>query len=386
MQMYKPYKPKRDWTQWVGLIARMLFGLTFIFSGFVKAIDPLGFAYKQQDYLEVWNLTTLGNLTLLAAILISALEFMLGVSILLGIRLRETAWGGFIFMIIMTPLTLWIALKNPVVDCGCFGDALVISNWGTFWKNVVLLALIITVILTNRNRYNEYLSPLPSWLLAISFGFIPIAFSCYSLHYLPIIDFRPYKIGANIQEGMLIPEGTESDQYETTFIYEKDGVEKEFTLENYPWQDTTWHFVDQTSVLVKKGFTPAIHDFSITTSSGDDITDIILNDEDTIYLIVMYDLSKTNTKNLAAINQLYKEQTALGAKFYALTASYQGDIETFKEAHDAPYQFCTADPITLKTMIRANPGIMVLKQGTIIDKYNSNSVHKYLTNNFQNNK
>ena len=163
-------------------------------------------------------------------------------------------------------------------------------------------------------------------------------------------------------------------------------MEKEFTLENYPWQDTTWHFVDQTSVLIKKGFTPAIHDFSITTETGDDITDIVLEDEGITYFIVMYDLAKTDTKNLAAINQLYEEQTALGAKFYALTASYQGDIDAFKAAHHTPYQFCTTDPITLKTMVRANPGIMVLKKGTILDKYNSNCIQKHLKNNLEINK
>ena len=377
MHKYRPYKPKRDYFRWIGFVCRILFGLTFIFSGFVKAIDPLGFSYKQQDYLEVWNLSQLGNLALVAAIMIAAIEFMIGINILLGIRLRETAWGGFIFMIIMTPLTLWIALNNPVSDCGCFGDALVISNWTTFWKNVILLVLIVTIIIANR-KYHEYLSPLPSWLLAVSFGFIPIAFSCYCLHYLPIIDFRPYTIGASISEGMLIPENAESDQYETTFIYEKDSVEKEFTIDNYPWQDSTWHFVDQTSVLIKKGFTPAIHDFSITTETGDDITDIVLEDEGITYFIVMYDLSKTDTTNLAAINQLYEEQTALGSKIYALTASYKDNIEAFKTAHHTPYQFCTTDPITLKTMVRANPGIMVLKKGTILDKYNSNCVQKHL--------
>ena len=351
-------------SQLLGLVSRIVFGLTFIFSGFVKAIDPLGFAYKQQDYLEVWNLSHLGNLALIAAITLAAVEFMIGINLLLGIRLRETAWGGFLFMIIMTPLTLWIALKNPVSDCGCFGDALIIGNWATFWKNMVLLALIITILISHR-KYREYLSPLPSWLLAVSFGVIPVAFSCYCLHYLPIIDFRPYTIGANISEGMAIPADAESDQYETTFIYEKNGVEKGFTLENYPWQDTTWRFVDQTSVLIKKGFTPAIHDFSITTEDDEDITDRVLNDEGITYLLVMYDLEKTNTTHLAEIEQLYNQETAAGAKFYALTASYEGVIETFKTTHNAPYQFCCADPITLKTMVRANPGIVVLQKGKI---------------------
>ncbi|HKL96343.1 MAG TPA: BT_3928 family protein [Paludibacteraceae bacterium] len=380
MDKLKPQHLKNNWLQLLGLVSRIVFGLTFIFSGFVKAIDPLGFAYKQQDYLEVWNLSHLGNLALIAAITLAAVEFMIGINLLLGIRLRETAWGGFLFMIIMTPLTLWIALKNPVSDCGCFGDALIIGNWATFWKNMVLLALIITILISHR-KYREYLSPLPSWLLAVSFGVIPVAFSCYCLHYLPIIDFRPYTIGANISEGMAIPADAESDQYETTFIYEKNGVEKGFTLENYPWQDTTWRFVDQTSVLIKKGFTPAIHDFSITTEDDEDITDRVLNDEGITYLLVMYDLEKTNTTHLAEIEQLYNQETAAGAKFYALTASYEGVIETFKTTHNAPYQFCCADPITLKTMVRANPGIVVLQKGTILNKYNSNSIQQYLKKN-----
>ncbi len=368
---------KTDWLYALNLICRLVFGATFIFSGFVKAIDPLGFSYKMQDYLEAWNWTQFNDLTLFAAIMMSAVEFMIGCCVLFGTRLKEAAWGGLAFMVFYTPLTLWIAFTNPVSDCGCFGEAIIITNWQTFWKNLILLVLVIAILLTEKQQKFRF-SPLPSWLLALVFFTISVAFSCYCLKFLPIIDFRPYKIGANITEGMTIPEGAPQDKYETTFIYEKDGVQQEFTLQNYPWQDTTWHFVSQTSVLVSKGYTPPIHDFSITTMDGDDITEEILNDTGIIYLIVMYDLQKTDTENLQKIVELYNQKTAEGAKFIALTASYEGEIETFAAQHNLPFQFCATDPIQLKTIVRANPGIAVLQNGTVIDKFSHTQIDKKL--------
>ncbi len=362
----------------IGIVCRVLFGATFIFSGFVKAIDPLGFSYKMHDYLEAWNLTQFDNLTLVAAIGMSALEFAIGCCILFGIRLKESGWAGLAFMLFYTPLTLWIALKNPVSDCGCFGDAIIITNWQTFWKNVVLLLLAIVIVAT-RKRQRNFLSPLPSWLLVGAFFAISVALSAYCLTYLPLFDFRPYKIGANISEGMTIPADAERDVYETTFVYEHEGVEhtytmQEFSASSFLWEDSTWHFVSQESKLVRKGYTPPIHDFVITTLNGDDITDDILMADNTIYLIIMYDLSQTDTTHMADLRQLYATKTAEGATLYALTASYETDIQAFINATGAPFQFCTADPIMLKTVVRANPGIVVLKHGTIIDKYSHNSI------------
>lgn len=369
---------KTEALRWAGIACRVLFGATFIFSGFVKAIDPLGFSYKMHDYLEAWNLTQFDGLTLAAAIGMSALEFGIGCCILFGIRLKEAGWAGLAFMAFYTPLTLWIALKNPVSDCGCFGDAIVITNWQTFWKNVVLLLLAIVIVRTEKHQ-NSRLSPLPSWLLVGAFIAVSAAFSFYCLKYLPLFDFRPYKIGANISEGMSVPADAERDVYETTFVYEHDGVEhtytmREFSQSSFLWEDSTWHFVSQESKLVRKGYTPPIHDFVITTLDGDDITDDILNNDGDTYLIVMYDLSKTDTTHMADLLRLYEAKTAEGAAFYALTASYDADIQAFAGRTGAPFQFCMADPIMLKTVVRANPGIVVLRHGTVTDKFSHNSI------------
>lgn len=363
--------------QWLGLACRILFGATFIFSGFVKAIDPLGFSYKMQDYLEAWNLTQFNDLTLFGAVCMSAVEFLIGCCVLFGLQLKLAAWGGLAFMAFYTPLTLWIALTNPVSDCGCFGEAIIITNWQTFWKNLALLALVIGILLTT--KYNRCrLSPLPTWLLVFTCFAISVAISCFCLKYLPIIDFRPYKIGANIAENMTIPEGAPQDKYEVTFIYEKNGVEQQFTLADYPWQDTTWHFVDQQSVLLEKGYTPPIHDFSVTTMDDDDITDEVLTYTGDTYLVVMYDLEKTDTTHLADIIELCQRATAANAHVYALTATYKDDALRFAEQHRWPFPVCSTDPIQLKTMVRANPGIVVLRNGTVIDKLSHNSVQKRL--------
>lgn len=375
--MYNRLK-QSDIPRRLGVMCRLLFGATFIFSGFVKAIDPLGFSYKMHDYLEAWHLTQFDNLTLAAAIGMSALELCIGCCILFGIRLKETGWAGFAFMFFYTPLTLWIAMKNPVSDCGCFGDAIIITNWQTFWKNLLLLLLAIVIVATQKRQRN-FLSPLPSWLLVFAFFTISVALSFYCLNFLPLFDFRPYKIGANISEGMAIPEGAEQDVYETTYTYAHDGVEQQFSQAEfikspYLWEDSTWHFVSQESKLIRKGYTPPIHDFVITTLDGDDITDEILTNDSTVYLIIMYDLSQTDTTHMAELRQLYNTKTAEDATFYALTASYEADIQKFINRTGAPFQFCTADPIMLKTVVRANPGIVVLKNGTIIDKYSHNRI------------
>ncbi|MGM9746843.1 MAG: BT_3928 family protein [Paludibacteraceae bacterium] len=370
------HQPKQS-LQWIGLACRILFGATFIFSGFVKAIDPLGFSYKMQDYLAAWNLTQFNDLTLFGSVCMSAVEFLIGCCVLFGVQLKLAAWCGLAFMVFYTPLTLWIALTNPVSDCGCFGEAIIITNWQTFWKNLVLLALVIVILLTA--KYNRCkLSPLPSWLLVATCFAISVTISCFCLKYLPIIDFRPYKIGANIAENMAIPDGAPRDKYETTFIYEKNGVEQEFTLNNYPWQDTTWHFVDQHSVLVEQGYTPPIHDFSVATMDDDDITDDVLAYTGDTYLVVMYDLSKTDTAHLADIIELCQRATATGARVYTLTGTYKDDALHFAEQHAWPFTFCATDPIQLKTMVRANPGVVVLRNGTVIDKFSHNSVKKRL--------
>ena len=356
-----------------GSIARTLLALTFLFSGFVKAVDPLGTVYKIQDYLHEgfggvfqWAIPAAG----VAAVCLIALEWLLGIAMLLNVRTQWTSWITLLFYCIMTPLTLYIAIANPVSDCGCFGDALVITHWQTFWKNIILLLLSICLVICRKA-----IPELFSWWMEIIITLAALGSVAgimgYSYTHLPQIDFRPYKVGNHIPTLMEIPDDAEVDQYEITLIYAKDGKEQTFTLENYPKGDPEWTFVDQKSVLIKKGYVPPIHDFEIETLEGDYVTQDILESEEPIALVVMYDLSKTDTTQLEKLMHMIHEYP----RVYFLTASGEEEIFAFAEElgwdEETTYStFCFTDPITLKTIVRANPGVIVVQNGTIIDKYN----------------
>ena len=257
------------------LISRIIVGIVFMFSGAVKAVDPLGSAYKFNDYFQAFHLEFLKPFSLGLAILLFTAEFISGFSVLSGYRQKTGIWGVMILMLIFTPLTLILAVTNPVSDCGCFGDAIHLTNWQTFGKNIFLMIMAV-ILFTGRARVRQILNVKGEWLIIVIVTVLFTIFSLLNLRYLQLFDFLPYKTGTSIPEGMLIPEGKAVDEYLTTFIYEKEGIHKEFTLENYPADDSTWKFVDQKSKLIKKGFMPPIHDFSITTIDGEDLTDWIL--------------------------------------------------------------------------------------------------------------
>lgn len=357
----------------IGSIARTLLALTFLFSGFVKAVDPLGTIYKIEDYLTAFGgfFTSLLPLATLAAVLLILIEWTLGVMMLCNIRTGLTAWLSLAFYAVMTPLTLYIALTNPISDCGCFGDALVISNWQTFWKNVVLTTLVIVLLCTKRHIPQTFV-----WWAELSIVVVGLALAgglmLYTHYHLPLIDFRPYKIGNNIPELMEIPEGAPHDVYAITLIYEKDGVEQEFTLQDYPRNDSTWRFVDQQSKLISKGYEPPIHDFELVDYEGEDLTYDLL-EADKAVLVVMYNLGKADLTQLPKVAALSKTCEEQDVPFYILTSATDEQIEEFIYANALELDrsaFLTADGIMLKTIVRANPGVFVVQNGTITDKYN----------------
>ena len=273
-------------------------------------------------------------------------------------------------MFVMLPLTLYIAIFNPVQDCGCFGDALIISNWATFWKNVVFTFMIVVVFLW-RDYSPQLFTQRTEWIIAIYAGFFALAISFYTYQNLPIIDFRPYKIGTDIHKSMEIPEGAPRDEYATVLIYAKDGVAQEFTLENYP-QDTSWTFVDAKSKLIKKGYEPPIHDFTIENPEMGDITDIIVEGQGYTFLLIMPKVEKASTSKRNEINAVYDFARKHGYRFFALTASGLGSKELKEyivEAGGAEYPFMNTDETTLKTIIRSNPGLVLIKDGVIINKW-----------------
>lgn len=350
-------------------VCRFVLAVVFIFSGFVKAIDPLGTQYKIQDYLDAFGWTGIFPefVPFIASALLGMLEFCLGVYLFFGIRRIIAPRAVVAVMAIMTPLTFWLAWNNPVSDCGCFGDAVVLTNWETFGKNLVLLAMSL-VVLKCRRRLFPLATTRFDWLIAL-YGFLYIlCMTVYCYRHLPVFDFRPYYVGADIRQGMSIPAGEEPTEFETRFVLQKDGVEKEFTLENYP--DSTWTFVDSKTVVIKQGYEPPIHDFSmIRYEDGEDITEQVLADEGYTFLLVAHQLGQANQSRMDLINELYDYCLEYGYAFYCLTSSSDEDILKWQEDTGAEYPFCLMDNITLKTMVRSNPGLMLLKKGTVVSKW-----------------
>jgi len=355
-------------------ICRFVLALVFVFSGFVKAVDPLGTLYKIQDYVDVLEWTDIipDFLITMVSLGIGVLEFCLGIYLFFGIRRIIAPYTVVVVMLLMTPLTFWIALYNPVSDCGCFGDAVVLGNWETFWKNVVLLSMALVVL-----KWRKCLFPLVTtrldWMVSI-YGFLYIfILEIYCYINLPIFDFRPYYVGADIVKGMNIPEGEKPTEYETLFVLRKDGKEKEFTLDNYP--DSTWTFVDSRTVVKNTGYEPPIQNFSILRlEDGEDITEQVLNDDDYTFLLVSHQLGMADDGAIDLINELYDYSLEYHYNFYCLTSSSEDDISAWKENTGAEYPFCLMDNITLKTMVRSNPGLILLKKGVVIQKWSIGNI------------
>ncbi|MBU9897145.1 triose-phosphate isomerase [Prevotella stercorea] len=355
-------------------ICRFILAVTFIFSGYVKAIDPLGTLYKLKDYAAAMALNDIlpDWALVIVAIALGALEYSLGVFMLFAVRRHMVSKLTLALMSVMTALTVWIYIADPVKDCGCFGDALKLTNGETLLKNIVLIACA-TLVAWRPVDMARFISRTNQWIVRYYTITYIVVTSVYCLYTLPIFDFRPYRVGMNIKQGMEIPEGAEQPEFESTFILRKNGVTREFTLDNYP--DSTWEYVDTKTVQTKKGYEPPIHDFAITTNdTGEDITEQVLTKKGYTFLLVSPRLAVADDSNFGDIDQIYEYAEENGVDFFCLTASTNEDIERWRELTGAEYTFCNADETTLKTMIRSNPGLILLKDGTIIGKWSHNAL------------
>lgn len=359
--------------QGLAYTSRALLGIVFLFSGAAKAVDPMGGAIKIGEYLSAFGLDQLQWLAVPFSINLASVEFTLGTCMLLGVYRRYASILTLLMMLFMTPLTLYLALYNPVADCGCFGDVLVITNWQTFYKNLVLLIAAIIAF-----RYNQYAKPGYSfkayWFVAIYSYLFCVGFSMRNYWHLPILDFRPYQVGVNIPQQMSIPDDAPQDEYLYTFIYEKEGVQREFTLENVPADDSTWTFVSSESKLIKQGYVPPIHDFMLLTFEGEDKTEELLSDTTTLFLLIAPKLETANEERIDEINNVYDYAREHKLKFYCVTGSDEEATHVWTDYTGAEYPFLFADETMLKTMIRANPGLILLKQGTILQKWHYNDI------------
>jgi uncharacterized membrane protein YphA (DoxX/SURF4 family) len=346
------------------IVSRIIIGLLFIFSGVVKAIDPLGSAYKFHDYFQAFHIGFMNSLSLVLAILMCTAEFISGFAVLTGLRQRTGILGALLLMLIFTPLTFILALTNPVSDCGCFGDAIHLTNWQTFGKNLILMVLVV-ILFAERKKVIQLFSTITEWII-ISFAIVLfILFSLANLRYLPIIDFLPYRTGVKVADKMVVPEGVPVDIYNTTFVYEKDGIKKDFNINNYPAKDTSWKFIDQKSVLMKKGYQPPIHDFTIVSMNGTDITKDVLTHSGYSILMITKKLDEAKSFRLEEGFNLGKYCLEKGIDFYILTASGTDEAKGINNGLGV----FSVDETTLKTMVRSNPGYILLKDGIIAGKW-----------------
>ncbi len=356
-------------------ILRIIVGGLFIFSGVVKANDPLGLTYKTQEFFEKMHLDFLHDFTLPLSIIMITLEIVAGVAVIIGHRMKRYGillLGLIIFFTYLTAYAMFVKAPDgtPIIkECGCFGDCIKMTNMETFWKNIILLALIIIIYALRR-----YIRPLfdakKGATIILGAALITLAAQWFVLRHLPFVDCLPYKVGAHLPSLMTVPED-QRPVIENTFIYEKDGVKEEFDINNLP--DDSWTFVDRIDKVVKEGTAePKVKDFIISDINGEDVTEYILESPETLNLWMIHDITKSKGKGLDLINQFFQESQTTGENtVYLVASASQEDILAYKEKYNIPdgLELCTLDGTTLKTAMRANEGIMTLKEGTITAKY-----------------
>ena len=353
-------------------LCRLVLSLTLILSGFVKAIDPLGTQYKIQDYLTAIGMgEALPDwATLSASVALSATEFCLGIFLLFAMHRRTVTKLTVALMSVMTIISLWLWIANPISDCGCFGDALVLTNGQTLAKNVVLLVCAVLLCIWPLSMV-RLISRTNQWIVINYTLLFIIAVSLWCLYDLPLFDFRPYHEGADIRAGMELPDSAVQPQFETKFILEKDGERRTFTLEDYP--DSTWTFIDSETVQISEGDIPPIHDFSITRiEDGEDITDMVIDEPGYTFLLISPTLEDASDGDFGEIDQIYEYCEDNGYQFYCLTSSGESAIERWRDLTGAEYPFCSTDGTTLKTIIRSNPGLLLLHGGKVVRKWSHN--------------
>jgi uncharacterized membrane protein YphA (DoxX/SURF4 family) len=346
--------------------------LLFIFSGYVKAIDPIGSEIKFGEYFEAFGMSALEPGALVFGILLSAVELIIGLCFLFGLRIKLASLGAILFMAFMTVLTLVLAITNAVQDCGCFGDAVKLTNWQTFYKNLIILPFVIYAF-AERKNYRQIFENKTEWIIAILLLIASSGISLYAYRHLPFIDFMAYKVGVNIPDGMIIPEGAPADVYEESiFIYEKDGKKEGFTIDNLP--DSTWTFVEVPEpVLLKRGYVPPTKDFSITSlEKRESLHENIFAQGGYLVFITSADINNAKLKNSAAVNELCEYSVNNNINFMMLSGSSEQANQIYLQNAKAKYPVYATDATVLKSMARSNPGIILLKDNIILKKWNIN--------------
>ena len=345
----------------MGWILRIFVGCVFIFSGFVKAIDPWGTLYKLNDYLAAMSISIWPNLVLVGVFGLCAIEFLIGIFFLFGCFRKSVCWFSLLFMAFMLPLTLWIALYNPVEDCGCFGDAFIISNWATFVKNVVL-TIVIVVLLRHNRKIGWIITPALQWLSFIFSALFIVIIELFGYVSQPLIDFRPYKIGKNIIDSEQIDESLP----DYTFIYERDGETLELSIDDSPPAESEgWHFVERKENTIpfesEKDKSLRLWD----KSTGEDSTEDALIEKGEQLIIMIPDLSQVSPATTWKLNSLYEWCVKHNVTMIGVVAGNHDQIDYWEDISLASYPIYTAEDTIIKEVVRGNPGVVFLKDGIV---------------------
>lgn len=357
-------------------VSRVLTGLLFIFSGLVKAIDPLGLAYKMEEFFEAWAMSgfmkslmeTLGHYSLFFSIVMITLEVAVGVALLIGWKRKLTTWILFLLMAFFTFLTSYVLFSGKIRSCGCFGDCIPLTPVQTFTKDIILL--ILTIILLLQHKYiAPLLGKMAGGIVMILAIGLTIMLQFYVMRHLPLVDCLPYKKGNNILALREMPPGAIPDKYEYQFVYEKGGERKNFPVSALP--DSTWAFVERKQTLIQKGINniPLINDFSLNDEDGNDVTESILNEPGTYFLLFMKQAPSNPDAFIKELKRIAEEQKAKNQHFYIVTATRNAVKEIFDQAN-IPYEgILSSDATAIKTAARANPTLFIMNGPVVAGKY-----------------
>lgn len=351
-------------------ICRVLVGVLFIISGFIKANDTIGFSYKLVEYFEIFNMHFFVDYAVGMAMFICIFEIMVGVALLLGAYTRFNLWLLLAMIVFFTILTGYSAITNKVTDCGCFGDAIKLKPVESFLKDVVLLVLIVIMYFGQ-----FYITPLfNKTIIAIGLGVALIVTTFFTVNtymFLPKIDFLPYKVGNDIKEQMTLPPNAKKDSIVMLFIYEKDGKQLELGMNDLNVIDDTYKFIDRKDKLVVEGDKAPIHDFRLFDASGQDYTDTLLMQPGFKLILVQTNINKSRKGAEADIAKLANECKAANIPFWALTNTTLNDVEPYRHEHQLAFNYYNMDATPLKSMVRSNPGLLLLKDNTVIKKWSA---------------
>lgn len=353
-------------------ISRLFVGVLFIISGLIKLNDPLGFSYKLQEYFsaEVLNIPFLEPYALIISVLVVVFEVVLGVFLLIGYKPKFTVWSLLLMIVFFSFLTFYSAYFDKVKDCGCFGDALKLTPWQSFTKDIVLLFFIL-ILFFGIKHIKPLFNNLITTIIALLSFILSFWFGYHVLMHLPAIDFRAYHVGANIQEGMSVPEDAAKPVIEYYWKFKVNDEEKIITTNgSYPSVDGTFISVD--TKVIEEGYQPPVVDFSIEANDGD-LTEQYLSEEHLI-IIVSYSLEHIEKQGAEKLKTFSDEALEKGYTVIGLTASGEEMKQKFKEAYHLDFDFYLCDEKALKTVVRSNPGILELNKGTIMQKVHWNDL------------